>query len=592
MSCYNWHKLDNTFLYFPRIGGDTIRTNVTVGQGSNSNLIGPELMFAHQLDEYYDDPILIIKTAWGGKSLAKDFRPPSAGGTTGAFYNAMIETVNSITENLDVEFPDIKEDEFEISGFAWFQGWNDGAQEEFLNSYENNLNHLVNDIRADLDMPNLPFVIANSGHGGYLTSNDGWVRDMQEIVSVAQENVGCDDENYGGRVGFVDTKKYYKELDQSPENAIHHFHNNALTFLNIGKSIGQEMISAINDKAFCNEECGQNLISPELVSIGNRVWNDYNRDGINDPNEPGIPGVSVVIWSDPDGDGIPDWQGFGGVQITDAEGYYRFGGLTPGPYVVFIWQVNNWGPGEPLEEFVSTDVFEENANNDIDFDNNGSGNAFSDIFSGIVILTEDGEPLNDGDPESCIFDFDSAGNNSVDFGFYNPTTTDVDGDGYSMSEDCDDFNPNVNPGQMEEPYNGIDDDCDPTTLDDDLDQDGFVMADDCDDNNPAINPDAEEIPNNGIDEDCDGMDFTSSTHELSNARISIYPNPASEYLNIEVEGQIDYSVSFYDLRGKLLVRESNLAQLDTRTIPAGMYLLEIKDSKTAQRIIEKVVLEK
>ena len=63
-------------MYFAN-DGDTIRTHVTVGQGNNNNLIGTELMFAHQLDNYYEDPILIIKTAWGGKSLAEDFRPPS-----------------------------------------------------------------------------------------------------------------------------------------------------------------------------------------------------------------------------------------------------------------------------------------------------------------------------------------------------------------------------------------------------------------------------------------------------------------------------------------------------------------------------------
>ena len=59
----------------------------------------------------------------------------------------------------------------------------------------------------------------------------------------------------------------------------------------------------------------------------------------------------------------------------------------------------------------------------------------------------------------------------------------IDGDGYTSDVDCDDNNSDINPGQEEEPYNGIDDDCDPETLDDDLDQDGFALADDCDDNN-------------------------------------------------------------------------------------------------------------
>jgi hypothetical protein len=420
----NWNSLEGASLYFAN-NGDTIRANVTVGQGANSNLIGPELMFAHQLDEYYDDPVLIIKTAWGGKNLAVDFRPPSAGGTTGAYYNAMIETVQNVTQNLATEFPDIELAEFEISGFAWFQGWNDGAEDSFLEEYESNLYHLVNDIRNDLEAPNLPVVIANSGHGGFTLSNDLWVQDMQTIVSVAQENVACNDSIYGGRVGFVNTKPFYRDEAESPQDAIHHFHNNALTFLNIGKAIGEEMILAINDMAFCYEDCEQQ-VSPGIVSIGNRVWNDLNQNGINEPDEPGIPGVSLVIWSDSDDDGIPDWQGFGGVQVTDDEGYYRFSGLEPGNYVVFVWQVDNWEPGQPLHGFQSTNGYVADANNDVDFDNNGFGPPFSDIMSGIVSLTLDGEPLNDGDPFNCYFDYDASGNNTVDFGFFNPEVTAVE----------------------------------------------------------------------------------------------------------------------------------------------------------------------
>lgn len=417
----NWSTLSNAFLYFAR-NGETIRANVTVGQGAAADLIGPELMFAQRLDEYYEDPVLIIKTAWGGRSLAVDFRPPSAGGATGESYTAMIEKVREVTDNLGAEFPGIGTTDFELSGFVWFQGWNDGASDDFLNAYESNLHHLVNDVRNDLGKPDLPVVIASSGQGGYAPTGDLWLQSIQNIVAVAQENVGCNDTLYGGRVGFVNTKPFYLELSASPEDAVYHFNNNALTFLNIGKAMGDEMMRAINDMAFCYQDCAE-PISPGIVSIGNRVWHDLNRDGVNDPDEPGIPGVSLVIWSDSDGDDIPDWQGFGGVRVTDENGYYRFSGLSPGNYVVFVWSVNNWGPGEPLEGFVSTNGFQPQADNDVDFDNNGFGNPFTDIMSGIVTLRSDEEPLNDGDPFNCYFNYDASGNNTVDFGFYNPDIT-------------------------------------------------------------------------------------------------------------------------------------------------------------------------
>ena len=414
-----WNSLDGASLYFAN-NGDTIRTNVTVGQGNDPNLIGVELMFAHKLDEYYDDPVLIIKTAWGGKSLAVDFRPPSAGGETGAFYNSMIQIIQDVTQNLGSEFPNIGTTDYEISGFTWFQGWNDGASDSFLDEYESNLYHLVNDVRNDLGVPTLPVVIANSGQGGYESISDSWVQDMQNVLSVAQENVGCNDEDYGGKVGFVETKQYYLNSSVSPSDAIYHYNNNALSYLNIGKAMGNEMILAINDMAYCYTDCGDQQTAPGIMSIGNRVWNDFNQDGINDANEPGIAGVSLAIWNDSDGDDIPDWQGFGGIEVTDNEGYYNFTGLQPGNYSVFVWSVNNWDTGEPLVGYNSTNGFVSNANNDTDLDNNGSGNPFTDIFAGIVTLTPDDEPLGDGDPFNCYFDYDASGNNTVDFGFYNP----------------------------------------------------------------------------------------------------------------------------------------------------------------------------
>jgi subtilisin-like proprotein convertase family protein len=88
---------------------------------------------------------------------------------------------------------------------------------------------------------------------------------------------------------------------------------------------------------------------------------------------------------------------------------------------------------------------------------------------------------------------------------------DNDGDGYTEDRgDCDDNSAAVNPGQTEQPYNQIDDDCNPRTSDTDVDGDGYdsdiVGGDDCDDMRAGINPEANDIPNNGIDEDCDGSD--------------------------------------------------------------------------------------
>ena len=58
---------------------------LTAGYGARRSVrrsddkIGPEFTFGLRMAELHDGPILLIKCAWGGKSLHTDFRPPSAG---------------------------------------------------------------------------------------------------------------------------------------------------------------------------------------------------------------------------------------------------------------------------------------------------------------------------------------------------------------------------------------------------------------------------------------------------------------------------------------------------------------------------------
>jgi protocatechuate 3,4-dioxygenase beta subunit len=66
--------------------------------------------------------------------------------------------------------------------------------------------------------------------------------------------------------------------------------------------------------------------APNTASVGDKVWNDVNGDGLQGPNEPGISGISVTLY---DANGIPV-----GSTATDANGEYHFVNLTPGNYSI------------------------------------------------------------------------------------------------------------------------------------------------------------------------------------------------------------------------------------------------------------------
>ena len=66
---------------------------------------GPELQFGHVVGDHFTNQVLLIKTAWGGKSLYKDFRPPSSGGEVGPYYTKMLAEIRLALANLKTDFP-------------------------------------------------------------------------------------------------------------------------------------------------------------------------------------------------------------------------------------------------------------------------------------------------------------------------------------------------------------------------------------------------------------------------------------------------------------------------------------------------------
>jgi hypothetical protein len=140
---------------------------------------GPEYSFGWQLHndptfKQKDEQILLIKVAYGGTSLAGNWRPPSSvnqsGGKVGGDYTAMLHYVRTVLEpqNLKLYFPDLKpRPSHDIVGFAWFQGWQDGCSSQDASHYEQNLVNLMHDVRRDLNISKLPFSVPITGFAGW-----------------------------------------------------------------------------------------------------------------------------------------------------------------------------------------------------------------------------------------------------------------------------------------------------------------------------------------------------------------------------------------------------------------------------------------
>lgn len=203
--------------------------------GINGQFFGPELGFAHSVGDHYDAPILIIKTAWGGKSLAVDFLPPSiaqsSNQSTGPYYKAIIQFTQGVLDNLTaLGFST----EYELAGFIWHQGWNDRVNPRFNRRYPDNIAALVNDVRQSLQSPNLPFILATTGMSGFEERHPRACSLMHAQLELPNDGRLEQPLN----VHAIDTRPYWRAPEQSPANQSYHWNRNAETYYLIGKALG------------------------------------------------------------------------------------------------------------------------------------------------------------------------------------------------------------------------------------------------------------------------------------------------------------------------------------------------------------------
>jgi hypothetical protein len=234
---------------------------LTVGFGgdlNNPDKFGPELGFGIAIYEKLGQPILIIKLAWGGRSLIGDFRPPSSvkpddlaetkvskewidshgdaeskkwkmsieeivklrETSRGRYYGYMVERVKQVLADLGKYHPAYdKSAGCEIAGFVWFQGFNDLVSGKDYQKYGGHAAYgeflacLIRDLRKDLSAPAMPVVIGVIGVGGKIENMPEKSRQSNEIFRKAMAAPAAMPE-FKGRVVAVETAEYWPvELD-------------------------------------------------------------------------------------------------------------------------------------------------------------------------------------------------------------------------------------------------------------------------------------------------------------------------------------------------------------------------------------------
>lgn len=281
----DWKVRDDAWIkFFERHGG------LSIGYGSR-DCTGVELEFGNKLADHFDEPVLLIKAAWGGHSLYELFRPPSAGfpsdeklgeqleqarkrvmadneknerdaplptmdeikANYGSSYRNMMKEVEEALANRDTLFPALAGREPEIEGFVWFQGWNDqygGAELE----YASNMEHFIKNVRKDLGVPQLPFVIGLMGQNGSEPATGAMLTIQQ--AQLAMEQVP----EFAGNVKAVrtdvlvdkaaealfptwreDTEKWDKVGSDFP----YHYYGSPIWFNRMGMAFGEAMLELI-----------------------------------------------------------------------------------------------------------------------------------------------------------------------------------------------------------------------------------------------------------------------------------------------------------------------------------------------------------
>ncbi|MFN7342807.1 MAG: hypothetical protein ACK5TA_05675, partial [bacterium] len=118
-----------------------------------------------------------------------------------------------------------------------------GATKE---EYEKHLVNLIKDLRKDLKAPSMKAVVATVGFHGYRISSGPWNGIWQAQMAVGDSKQHPD---FTGNVASVDTRDFWREIEESPKGEDYHYNRNPETYLLVGESMGRAMVRMLGGKA-------------------------------------------------------------------------------------------------------------------------------------------------------------------------------------------------------------------------------------------------------------------------------------------------------------------------------------------------------
>ncbi|MFN3166087.1 MAG: sialate O-acetylesterase [Phycisphaeraceae bacterium] len=285
-------------------GGPGANTSLLVNDwlsGDNRNKLGPELGIGEMLGNAIDQPVLLLKSVIGNRSLGWDLLPPGstqypfndngtdytyAGygdsperwvtGTTpqpvnwqaGLQYDGDVARAKNVLAEFETYYPG--QTEYEVAGFFWWQGDKDRYNAGHAARYEQNLVRLVEQLRVEFDAPNAPFVAATLGQSeiGVETGTELQILNAQLAI----------DGDTGSYPLFKDNTSTVYSYPLSLGGASNsHYNGNAKTYMNIGEAMGAAMVDLLENSPYVevDRQTGEVKIVVPATASGDLDLRDY-----------------------------------------------------------------------------------------------------------------------------------------------------------------------------------------------------------------------------------------------------------------------------------------------------------------------------